>query len=214
MKMRMNLYKKKIKKKIIFWAVVAAVILICGLFFERIYPNYIARVDMCLENIANEIMNEALLNTLDGGYDFEKITKNGEDKITESDTVEMNLFKAKYTQELYKIMKEKECEYISIPLGSLSNKAIFSGLGPDLRIKTKMFGTVKTDFKDGFVSCGINSVKHKIYLETTISCRTVSAAMSRKKTVTVSVPMTETLITGDVPNYYGANTAAIYAKGE
>lgn len=214
--MRVSLYKRKLKKKLIFWAIAAAITLMCALFLERIYPNYVERVSICMENAANQIINEAVLNTVRSGFDFERITTDGDKNscAVSGDTEKMNLFKAKYTEELYSLIEKRGCEYVYVPLGSLSRHAVFSGWGPKIKIKTVINGVVKTDIKDSFEPCGINFVKHKIYLETAVSFSSISAAMTGRKSVTAEIPLAETVISGNVPNYYGTGGAAIYAAEE
>lgn len=190
--------------------------LLCGLFFKRIYPNYIARIDIFMDNTATEIINAALYDTLAEEYQFERILYDADGRAVsiETDSGELNLFKAKYTEMLYKAIKQRETGYIFIPLGSLLSREIFSGMGPRIKIKTEINGTVKADFKESFTSCGINQVKQKIFLDATICFTAVSATMYRSKSVNTTVPVTETVISGVVPNWYGAGSTAIYGSDE
>ncbi len=215
--MRANLYRKKIDKKIYAAVFFAALLYICFLFFERVYPNYIARVDIYMDNAANAAINSALAQTMkkESFENFGNSESDSDGKITlvEGDTYAMNLFKAKYTENLYKIVNETEPGYVVMPLGSLLKNEIFSGMGPMIRIKTQINGIIKCDFADSFESCGINQVRHKIYLDVSVNFCAVSAAMNRSRTVKTTVPVSETIISGTVPKYYGA-AGAIYGERE
>ena len=115
----------------------------------------------------------------------------------------MNAFKAELTKKLQDNINNLPDGYIMIPLGSLSNKEIFSGLGPKIKIKIIPNGIVKTDFSEEFVSCGINQVKHRISLDVSVKISVISATMYKTQEVNTSVPVSETIISGVVPNYYG-----------
>lgn len=187
---------------------------VLGTIFSRLYPNYIAAVDIHLENVANTAVNASLSELTKNGEEtsFETVLRDNDGKIISigANTYRMNLLRAEYT----KLLSEKihSISYIEIPLGSLLKKEFFSGYGPRLKIKTISNGVIKTDFSEEVVSCGINRVNHKIFLEVSVSFYAVSATMHRGKTITAQIPIIDTVISGDVPNYYGGFSAAIKAE--
>lgn len=212
--MRLKMYKKRTKKRIVLSVMLVFAMLSVYLFFERVYPNYISRVDIYMENEGTKLINSALLDANTGKRNFEKISVDNSGHVTaiEADTYQMNLFKAEFTQKLYEKVQDTEPGFVVMPLGSLLREEMFSGIGPKIRIKTEINGVVKSNFKENFVSCGINQVKHKIYLEISVSFYAVSAFMHRSKTVSAEIPVSETVIAGTVPYYYGNGAVIAYGN--
>jgi len=226
--MRAGLYKKtpvifsgrmrnKFKKVLIFSLAFFTVITGAYTFFERIYPNYIARAEAYAKNVALKTINQSIYEALDT-YKFEnsfskKLTdESGKITSIELETIKTNKFKADITAILQKNIDNLSEGYIGIPFGSLSNKEIFSGLGPDIKVKISPVGIAKVDFAEEFISCGINSVKHRISLNIAVDITLVSATMRKNTTVTSQVPIAETIINGTVPYYYGSGMS--FAAGE
>ena len=214
--MRFRMYRRRIRPNCKFYFVLLIVFTVLSghLFFSRIYPNYTARVDIYMNNLGNKVINSALseiMRNKSGDY-FENIQTNSEGRVmsVEADTYKMNLFKAEYTDLL--LEKLDNAGYIEIPLGSLLKEEMFSGFGPKMKIKVVSNGTVKTDFSEDFVSCGINQVKHKIYIKVSVSFSAISATMRRSRTVETEIPIADTVIPGTVPNYYGGIQAALPLK--
>lgn len=217
--MRLGLYKRMpvfisagkknyIKRKLFICIFIIISLLFAYLFFERVYPNYISRVEMYASNLATSTINSTLSQIIKKDYedkDFVKIKTNNSGAVTsvEANTIQMNAFKTDLIDELQKNINNLPDGYITIPIGSLLKKEIFSGLGPRMKIKTVPNGMVKADFSEEFISCGINQVKHKIFLEVSVKISVISAAMHKSQMVKTSVPISETVISGVVPNYYG-----------
>lgn len=216
--MRIGIYsiRGKFKARIALALICAFFLSVIYLFFERVYPNYINRVDIYMENTATALINSALSEAMRStdASDFEIINTDTDGNITsvESNTYEMNLFKARYTDILLEKIKDNPPGYVIMPLGSLSGKEIFSGIGPRIKIKTEINGMVKTDFCENFVSCGINQVKHKIFIDVSVRFSAISATMHRSRTIKTTIPVSETVISGVVPKYYGSglNTSLTY----
>ena len=175
--MRLGLYKRTpvfvsagkkriIKRRIVFSLFLLLVSVFVYLFFERVYPNYISRVDIYASNLATSVINSTLSDVLGDGYNDEfvdvKTSSGGTVTSVEADTASMNSFKAELTQKLQNNINNLPDGYVTIPLGSLLNKEIFSGLGPKMKIKTVPNGIVRVDFSEEFVSCGItrSSIKY------------------------------------------------------
>jgi sporulation protein YunB len=93
-------------------------------------------------------------------------------------------------------------EGITVPLGSITNSKLLSGRGPDIKVKIIPVGSVSTNFSDEFKQAGINQTRHKIYLELETQVRIVVPLGSDIINVSTRVPITETIIVGDVPNSY------------
>ena len=58
------------------------------------------------------------------------------------------------------------------------------------------------DFKTDFESSGINQTRHKIYLEAKTQVKVIVPLTTSIKEVKAQIPISETVIIGDVPNSY------------
>ena len=77
-----------------------------------------------------------------------------------------------------------------------------SGWGPNIKVKIIPVGSVSINFSDEFKQAGINQTRHKIYMEMQTQVRIVVPLGSDIINVATKVPITETIIIGDVPDTY------------
>lgn len=219
--MRLGLYKRspafmsgyrtrRIKFKMIFYLFILLLLVLSYLFFERVYPNFMSRVEVYANNLATVTINNTLSEVLKSGFNetkFVDVVSGTDGRVTsvKADTMAMNTFKAELADKLLEKVNTLPDGYVTLPLGSLSKKEIFSGIGPRIRIKIVPNGMAKVDFSEEFISCGINQVKHKIVLDVSLTVTLISATMRKAQTVHTTVPVSETIISGVVPNYYGGN---------
>lgn len=101
-------------------------------------------------------------------------------------------------KELYSLKNEK----ISIPLGSILGNTIFAARGPAIRVKIIPAGSVETDFRSEFTSAGINQTNHRIYMTVKTDVGIVVPFMQSKSVITTNIPIAETVIVGEVPEFY------------
>ena len=76
-------------------------------------------------------------------------------------------------------------------------------MGYRIPVKVSLDGVTKTDFDEEFIHAGINQVKNRIYIIVTARISIVSSFMTISETVSTEVPVSETIIVGEVPEYYG-----------
>lgn len=202
-------YKRHVIKRRVAWLLAFILsVTVFYIFFERIYPNYISRLEIYADNLAVKSVNSALSQILKEGYQdisFVEVFKNDSGMVTslETNTMAMNRFKSDFLDVLQKKIGKLPEDSVSIPLGSLLRYEIFSGLGPKIKIKIVPNGFAKADFFEEFTDCGINQVKHKVFLNVSFSVNITSATMKKTRQVETNVPVSETIITGEVPYYYG-----------
>lgn len=187
-----------------------------NLFFAvltRFKPVFEEKASHVAKTKATDIINKA---TDDIFFDISSpelviIDKNEDGSITSvsADTVEINRLKTRLSKSIQKYAENAEDSTIYIPIGSLTNFAVLQGFGYRIPIKIATDGFTKIDFDDEFVSCGINQVKHKIFMVVSVRVSVVSAVFTRTETVTSEVPVAETVITGTVPTYYGNNMSIL-----
>ncbi len=214
MKIKLNSsFSKKLRFVCFF---VAFSLVFINLFFAvltRFKPVFEEKATHAAKTKAIDIINNA---TDDVFFDISSpdlviIDKDENGKITSvsADTIEINRLKTKLSKSIQKCAETSNESKVYIPIGSLTNFAVLQGFGYRIPINIVTDGFAKIDFDDEFVSCGINQVKHKIYMTVSVKVSVVSAVFSRSETVTTEVPVAETVITGTVPTYYGDNMSIL-----
>lgn len=214
MKIRLNgNFSKKLRFVCFF---VAFSLIFTNLFFvvlARFKPVFEEKASHAAKTKAIDIINKA---TDDVFFDISSpdlvIIDKGEDgKITSvsADTTEINRLKTKLSKSIQEYAESGEESTVYIPIGSLTNFEVLQGVGYRIPVNISTDGFAKIDFDDEFESCGINQVKHKIFMLVSVQVSVVSSVFSRSETVTTEVPVAETVITGTVPTYYGDNMSIL-----
>lgn len=182
----------------------------------KLRPAFIEYASAYANNIANDVVNDAVSEVFSqNGYSALTDTKtsySGGIKALETDTVKVNRLKSEITRLIQDKIKTCQSETVSIPLGSAANIYFLAGLGPKIPIRIYPVSVVNTDFNDEFTSAGINQVYHKIYLDVSIEMSFIGFAFAENETVKTSALLSETIIVGDTPQYYGSTGLAVPAQ--
>lgn len=94
---------------------------------------------------------------------------------------------------------------LSIPLGSVSRVAVFSGKGPRVHIAVVPIGEVRCDVVSSFDSAGINQTRHTITVTVEATVAILLPGERIETEVHATVPVAETILLGGVPNFYAGS---------
>lgn len=194
-------------------------VLICTLLFaaaKKLQPAFILYAESYANNAVNEIVNDAVQKVYESGdyASLSRVTEAGTVNTLETDTAKINKLRADITQSIQNGITERDADIIYVPLGSVTDFYLFAGLGPKIPVRVYPVSILKTDFRDEFESAGINQVKHRIYLDVSVKMSFAGIAFSEEETITASALITETVIVGNTPAYYGGSmSAAMPQKG-
>ena len=163
-----------------------------------------------VESIGITISNKAIDEVMDGikYEDLIKFDKDDSGKIIalKSDVVEMNNISSEIATEIQNMYDELDDIYVYIPLGNFVGNSFLAGHGPNIRVKVIPAGTVNTEFKTEFISAGINQTRHRVYLGVVCNMRVIAPFATEDIIVDNSVTVAETVLIGEVPEFY-SNTA-------
>jgi len=180
---------------------------------SRFKPVFIEKASHSAKVHAIDIINKSTDSVFSeiSSKDFVIINQDNNGKITSisADTIEINRFKAKLSKSIQEQTKCVGESLVHIPIGSLTDFAVLQGVGYRIPVKISADGFAKIDFDDEFVSCGINQVKHKIFMTVSVRVSVISSVFTKTETVTTQIPVAETVISGTVPNYYGDNMSIL-----
>ncbi|WP_104371253.1 sporulation protein YunB [Desulfocucumis palustris] len=158
--------------------------------------------------IATEAIHRAVIKKVaDSGVhynDLINIHKDSRGKVVlmQADTIRLNQLSSGVTLTVQDELNKIRSEDIRIPIGQLSGIYALANLGPGIRISIMPVGTVKVDLNDKFETAGINQTRHSIYLRFETEVRVIIPLKSGESKVVTEVPVTESIIVGDVPGTY------------
>lgn len=157
------------------------------------------------QNVVNETIEEIFSNTDAKKLDIikTKTDENGKISAIIPDIALMNNLKAQISSQINENLSKQKNSVISVPLGTASGISYLSGLGPKINFNMLPYGKIHVDFTTDFKQAGINQTKHEINVTVSLD---VALLLSNRQTATAkiktTVPVSETVIVGDVPESY------------
>lgn len=182
-------------------------------FITVVRPIFIQRLQYYGEKTATEVVNNAISDVFSAeGNDFSELIsldKNSDGTVSalKTDTIEMNRLRADITNALEDELTKIDTGYVNIPMGSIMGNELFAGMGPDVKIKIRPVGLISVDFYDDFESCGINQSRHTIYMQASVDVSVITQQVKTTSKISAKIPVSETVIIGNVPKYYGTNSS-------
>lgn len=194
------------RRRVILCLIAAAVIL--GTLNIKLRP--------VIKNIASSRAERIVINTVsdavaraidDTDSDYSKLvylSKNSDGSITaiETNVKAVNELKAHINSEINKQLEALGEEETYIPVGSLTGIELFSGRGPKIKVKLRLYNFVITELKSSFEEAGINQTRHSIDMQVSASIYVVIPGFNTSTEVITNITVAETVIVGKVPDAY------------
>ncbi|MGO4272461.1 sporulation protein YunB [Paenibacillus sp. TAF58] len=181
------------------------------IFVERnLRPPLMNLAKVRIKQIATQAINSAIADHVAGNTSAEqlidwKMDKNG--KIT-GFMLNYNEHMRITADTIKTVQGElKDLQSISehIPVGQAMNSAILSSFGPDIPIRLLPVGTVKVDLNTRSQNAGINMVMFEVYVRIIAEVSVIIPFDSDTEIVETEIPISYSLVVGDVPTYYYDN---------
>lgn len=187
------------------------IFIIIILFFqyvsEKLEETVLILCKAKVESIAITISNKAIDDVVEGKKyeDFITFVKDDNGKIIalKSNVVEMNNFASEIALKVQEMYDELDDIYIYVPIVNFIGNHFLAGYGPNVKVKVIPQGIVSTDFKTEFISTGINQTRHRVYLNVLCTMFITAPLIGEKMIVDTGVTVAETVLIGDVPDFYG-----------
>ncbi|MBR0278077.1 MAG: sporulation protein YunB [Clostridia bacterium] len=163
----------------------------------------LSRANTYSSKVINNAVSEVIKN--DFKYsDICNINKNSKGEIISVtyNSIKINKLKTELTDVIIKDIENLSTAEAGIPIGNITGSILLSGRGPKIPIKLLVAGSPDIKFEDEFISAGINQTKHKISIIIILNIEIILTNKSRVTSVKSEVPVSETLIIGDIPNVY------------
>lgn len=201
--------QRTLSKKLIIILIVI-IFLIVGIFLLADYaikPTIIAVSEAQVRYIATKAMHNSIQDIMGSNVSFTDLVSvstdsNGKVTMIQANTITMNTLAALTSSAAQDEIREMGQQGIRVSIGTISGSRLLAGRGPKINVKMVPIGSVSTDFSTEFENAGINQTRHKIYLTMNARVRVIVPLGSEETIVNLKVPISETIIVGDVPNNY------------
>lgn len=176
---------------------------------NRLEPTLLILATQKAEQLAKEAITDAVTKRISQqGVDFNqivKIEKNNEGQIQayQFNFKEYARIVGETTARVQNKLQEFEEEKVdrTIPLGLATGNSFLASMGPNLPVTFVPIGSVKTKLETELKEAGINMVLATVYIFVEVDLRIVIPFATEEQTVTTKIPITHSLIIGDVPTY-------------
>jgi sporulation protein YunB len=173
----------------------------------RLKPTLLQLAEARARAVATTAVNTALSETSALEIKYEdlmdwKTDSQGNIVAVQPNTGEINRIAASTTTKVQAALRDIKNVRISVPIGQVFGSAILANLGPWLTVSVVPIGVVSTSVTDQFETAGINQLRHRVYLEIEASVKILVPLVSSNLTVRTSMPIAESIILGDVPQFY------------
>ena len=203
--------RSRFKTKARIFLILAGILIIGLLIFlfidNNINPAIITFSEASIQSIAQTAMNDSIKDILGSSIKYTDLInvltdKDGNVAMIQANTMKMNSLASQTSQLVQEKVKSMGNQNIKIPLGTIFGSKLLAGWGPNIPVRVISFPSVSTDFDSEFEQSGINQTRHKIYMVMRAKVRIAIPLNTADIDITSRVPVTETIIVGDVPNSY------------
>lgn len=157
--------------------------------------------------IATEAVNKAVKHKIADSvnyHDLIAVQKDSDGRIVlmQPNIVRINQLASDTTLAINDALKDLSDEKFSIPLGQVLGSQLLANYGPHIKVSIYPVGTVNAAVSDHFEEAGINQTRHRLYLNIQSQVRVVVPLITSQVKVSAQVPVTDTIIVGQVPDAY------------
>lgn len=206
-------FKRKRKRAVIvillLFVIVFSLFYATHIFLKRAEPAFVAQTSNYSNTAFTDLVNKCILEITESedfsGF-FTPITVNNTTAF-EADTAKINTIKAKLLINIQNALNNDYPAKLYIPLGSLTDYYLLSSLGPVIAVKIIPISVVDCELIENFESVGINQIRHSIDLDIFVNMHYRAFMLDEHEKISVRVPIAQTIISGEIPNYYGGTVA-------
>ncbi len=156
--------------------------------------------------IASELIEEKNISYRDV---FTKSTdSNGKTNSINTDYAKINNLKFDMEESLSEYFNSYNHINSNVPLGTILFNDIFVAWGFKIPVPLLISSDAEVEFIDSFEDTGINQTKYSIMIRINVSSKIHTTAKSVESNTVVDVPLCETVIVGEVPQFIIPNQSA------
>lgn len=174
---------------------------------RRIRPTLIEIAKARARGVAVKTINSVVREKVGRSMRYEDLyavrtDSRGRAVLMQPNTQEINRVAAEVAEAIGAAFGSLPRQRIEIPLGQVLGSQLLAAMGPNLIVRVLPVGSVEANIFDRFEQAGINQTRHKLYLEIKAMIRVVVPLISVSVDVRTEVPVSESIILGEVPQVY------------
>ncbi len=204
---------KNVKKSVItalraWLCLLLIILLVLGLSYFKILPVIKRYAESVAETVMLNSANEAIVSVLQSdGITYDEIAKlsraeDGSVQSLEIDVYKINNFKSRISNEISKIIANREEFKLKIPVGSFFDTPYTSGIGPKIPFNMQLTSTAFVDFTHEFKAAGINQTLHLIHIKIKIRGSFITAWYTGSVAAETTAIAAQTVIVGATPDAF------------
>ena len=201
-------FKRRIKTGRIITIAIMLVLFVLAYIEFKIEPSIMDLTEIKAQTLATEAINTAVNNALERSKftyaDLAEINYTSDNSVgsISINTVNVNKFKADVSLETQNQLEKLQHREFNYYLGDLTGFELLDGMGPSLVVQLNFSSSVETEMKDKMESAGINQTQSTLEICVCAEIFLTSDEEYPNVIVKTSVPVAQTLIVGDLPDYY------------
>lgn len=196
-----------LKRKILLYTilVIGSMFTVTRLYFRGPVAYYATnKAKMYIGMIVNDaISKEVVPNINDNEIILLQSKSSGHVTSVMINVYQINHVLSKMTADIQqRINREMFEEELKMPAGVMFNHPLLSDVGPDIAIKMRLIGNIKTDVVTRTQPYGINNSLMEVMIKTTVSFVVLIPFQQEEIIVDTYTPLFIKIIQGQVPQYY------------
>ncbi|MED4603884.1 sporulation protein YunB [Paenibacillus validus] len=201
--------KSKLRRHI---AIVSVVLLLLMIQFymyidRSLVPPLVHLATVRMKQVATESINAAISDRIAQNTNFEKLIdwktdRNGKITGFMLNYAEHMRISADTIQIVQKRLDEIGELPDHIPLGQAMKSPILASFGPEIPIRLVPAAAAKVDLNTRYQNAGINMILVEVYIKVRVEVTVIIPFDSQTEVVETELPVSYSLVVGDVPTYY------------
>ncbi|MDH7578705.1 MAG: sporulation protein YunB [Bacillota bacterium] len=195
------------KGLVVFFTALALFLLVFLVFENNLKPTIREIAEAKARWVATEAVNDAIKQKITQSVDYHELIfvhkdTQGRVVLMQPNIVRINRLASDTTLAIQTTLKELANDQFFIPVGQVLGSQLLANYGPRIRVSIYPVGTVRTNVFDRFEEAGINQTRHRLYLDIQSQVKVVIPLITSNVKVATQVPVTDTIIVGQVPETY------------
>lgn len=200
--------RKRVKK---LCKALSVVLMLAIAFFSyiefKIQPSIMDLTEIKAQTLATEAINKAVDKVIEEmSFTYDELAEiNYTDSNTISsistNTVNVNKLKSGVSLEVQNQLDELQHKEFNYYLGDISGFELLNGMGPALSVQLYFSSSVETDIVNILETAGINQTQSTLQIHVTAEVFLTSDEEYPNVVIETNVPVAQTLIVGELPNY-------------
>ncbi len=186
--------------------IIVALVFSCIMLDNYIKPAVTAMCQTKVKIAATQEINNSIsqIFTSEEYANIALIEKDSSNRISsvQVDTLKANRLKSQINEYIVDSFNSDRVKNLQIPIGTLVGWSFFNERGFNVPIKVGVASNPDINFESKFESAGINQTKHTLYVNVIMDINIYMKPYTNKVQVVTNIPLTETIIIGNVPEFY------------